>query len=56
MDFMLTTSGKPKNGMTPVNVASGGVCCTLNTRYDDMAQNDILSLKHFPKTVVLIEY
>lgn len=41
----------------PVNVCSVGVVCTLNTRYNDMAlPKDILSLAHFPKTVVLIEY
>ena len=41
----------------PVNTASGGVACTLNTRYDGMQlPEDILTLAHYPKTVVLIEY
>ena len=41
----------------PVNVCMGEVSCTLNTRYFDMALPlDILSLAHFPKTVILIEY
>lgn len=40
----------------PFNVASGLVACTLNTRYDMMAIKDIFSLRHFPKTVVLIEH
>ena len=41
----------------PVNVCRGGISCTLNTRYNDMAlPKDILSLAHFPKTVILIEY
>jgi len=41
----------------PINVASGGVCCTLNTRYDGMQlPEDILTLAHYPKTVVLREY
>ena len=40
----------------PFNVASGLVACTLNTRYEMMAIKDIFSLRHFPKTVVLIEH
>lgn len=41
----------------PVNVASSGVACTINTRYDGMQlPEDILSLAHYPKTVILIEY
>lgn len=42
--------------LTPVNVAQGGVACTINTRYDDMAQADIISLRHYPKTVIIYEY
>ena len=43
--------------MVPINVASGGVACTINTRYDAMQlPEDILSLAHYPKTVLLIEY
>ena len=42
--------------MYPFNVASGLVACTLNTRYDMMAVKDIFSLRHFPKTVVLIQH
>ena len=38
------------------NVCVRGVCCTLNTRYEDMGQDDIISLAHYPKTVVLYEY
>ena len=34
----------------------GGVICTLNTRYDLMSMSDILTLKHYPKTVILIQY
>ena len=41
----------------PINTAAGGVACTLNTRYDGMQlPEDILSLAHYPKTVVLREY
>lgn len=40
-----------------VNVTRDGCCCTLNTRYEDMAlPSDILTLAHFPKTVVLITF
>lgn len=41
----------------PVNTTSGGLCCTLNTRYEAMSLPlDILSLAHYPKTVLLCEY
>ena len=51
--------GKPADGKTlwPVNVCKGGVSCTLNTRYGGLSETtDIVTLAHFPKTVVLIEY
>ena len=56
-----TTIGPPKayrgGYCLPVNTAAGGVCCTINTRYDGMQlPEDILTLAHYPKTVVLIEY
>ena len=35
------------------NVCSGGVACTLNTRYENAAIRDYISLEHFPKTCVL---
>ena len=42
--------------LMPVNVAAQGTACTLNTRYEQMALPlDILSLAHYPKTVVLME-
>ena len=41
----------------PVNCAAGGVACTLNTRYARLQlPEDILTLAHYPKTVVLTEY
>ena len=41
----------------PVNTTAGGCACTLNTRYDGMQlPEDILTLAHYPKTVVLTEY
>lgn len=61
MTLAITTQGKGKATatarLTPVNTAMGGVCCTLNTRYEAMAEpSDILTLAHYPKTVVMIEY
>ena len=55
-----TSSAKPKiynrGYLLPVNTANGGICCTLNTRYDGMQlPEDILTLAHYPKTVVLVE-
>lgn len=58
-DLSTTTSAPPKpigGQIVPINVTSGGVACTMNTRYEDMGSADIISLAHFPKTVVLIEY
>lgn len=52
-------TAKPIRGgyCLPVNTAAGGVACTLNTRYDGMQlPEDILSLAHYPKTVILLEY
>lgn len=41
----------------PVNVAAGGVACTINTRYNDLSEiSDIITLAHYPKTVILLEY
>ena len=54
-----SATAKPLRGgyCLPVNTASGGVACTLNTRYDGMQlPEDILTLAHYPKTVVLREY
>ena len=43
--------------LLPVNTTTGGCACTLNTRYDGMQlPEDILTLAHYPKTVVLIEH
>ena len=35
------------------NVCSGGVACTLNTRYENAAIRDYISLSHYPKTCVM---
>lgn len=37
----------------PQNVCSGGVACTINTRYEDAAIRDYITLKHYPKTCVM---
>ena len=40
----------------PQNVCEGGVSCTLNTRYEDAAIMDYISLSHFPKTAWMYVY
>ena len=42
--------------LSVVNTTADGLCCTLNTRYEEIGINHILSLAHFPRTVVLIDY
>lgn len=42
--------------LIPVNTAMNGVCATLTTRYEAMGINDILTLAHFPRTVILVKY
>ncbi len=37
----------------PQNVCHGGVACTLNTRYENAAIKDYVTLAHYPKTCVL---
>lgn len=45
-----------RGGQMCVNVTADNCACTINTRYEAMAlPKDILSLAHYPKTVVLIE-
>lgn len=38
------------------NVCEGGVICTINTRYDEAATSDYVSLKHYPKSCVIEVY
>lgn len=40
----------------PVNVAIGGVAATVTTRYEALCTNAIMSLAHYPRTVILQEY
>lgn len=42
--------------IVPQNVCSGCVSCTLNTRYEDAAIRDYITLKHYPKTAVKYVY
>lgn len=52
-----TAKSTERGYLLPVNTAAGGVACTLNTRYDGMQlPEDILTLAHYPKTVVLVVY
>lgn len=44
------------NNIRPQNVCSGGVACTLNTRYQYAAIKDYVTLSHYPKTAVLYIY
>ena len=48
--------GMMRNGrIRPHNTASGGVCYTLNTRYEDAAVSDYTHAKH-AKTCVMVTY
>lgn len=40
----------------PVNVCRGGISCTITTRYGAMNTTNILTLAHYPMTVILVEY
>lgn len=42
--------------LTPANTTADGTCATLTTRYEAIGPTNILSLAHFPMTVILIEY
>lgn len=39
-----------------VNVTNGGCAATLTTRYENIGPTNILTLAHYPMTVVLYEY
>lgn len=40
----------------PVNVTGDGCAATLTTRYDAVGPTNILTLAHYPMTVILIEH
>ena len=60
MKFSLTKVGSARTlsaggAIRPVNVADGECASTITTRYERIGPTNILSLAHFPMTVVLIE-
>ena len=38
-----------------VNVTDGGCCATITTRYEAICCSNILTLAHYPMTVILME-
>lgn len=60
MNFKITYAGKTRvfrgGQILPVNTTSDGCAATLTTRYENICQTNILSLSHYPMTVVLYEY
>lgn len=50
--FPLNRGGKRQ----AVNVTNGGCAATLTTRYENIGPTNILTLAHYPMTVVLYEY
>ena len=55
---MLNTDAIIKNMIKqrPINVCMGGVAVTLNTRYEQLCVEHFMSLAHFPRIGVMIEY
>lgn len=60
MELKITNKAKGKsvaNGdAIPINVTKDKCCATLTTRYEAMGINDILTLAHFPRTVILVKH
>ena len=60
MNFSVTYTGKPRvirgGQFLPVNTTADGCAATITTRYENICQTNILSLAHYPMTVVLYEY
>lgn len=50
--------GKAVRGKTliPANTTSDMLCSTLTAKYEAIGINDIITLKHYPRTVILIKY
>lgn len=40
----------------PQNTCMDGAACTINTRYEDAAIKDYISLSHYPKTCCIYVY
>ena len=60
-ELKITKLGEPKvtddATLWPCNVCVDGVACTINTRYAaSFYPKAIISLAHYPRTVVLIKY
>lgn len=61
MKFCLTKVGKSHllneggGRQQPVNVTSDMCAATITTRYENIGPTNILSLAHYPMTVVMIE-
>ena len=61
MDFKITHVAKafPLIGggqRQAVNTAEGGTCATITTRYEAIGYGNIITLAHYPMTVVLYEF
>ena len=60
MNYNITNVGKQtkmRGGQClPVNVTADGCAATLTTRYDAVGPTNIITLAHYPMTVILIEY
>lgn len=42
--------------LQPLNVCMDGVAVTLNTRYENLCVQHLMSLAHFPRTGVIVVY
>ena len=60
MTFRITNVAhiKPTRGgqIRPINVTGDLCAATLTTRYDAVGPTNIITLAHYPMTVILIEY
>ena len=60
MNFNITNIGQKRRSRggycQPVNVTADGCAATITTRYDAVGPTNILTLAHYPMTVILIEY
>ena len=62
MKFRITRTAKPRplknrgGNLQAVNVEEGECAATITTRYEAIGFSNILTLAHFPMTVVLYEF
>lgn len=56
----MTHKGTPRKcdgfALVPANTTRDGCCATITVSYHKSGFVDIITLRHFPKTVVLKEY